>query len=182
MLHISHNEDDLHLIRFTFNEVQVIGLEDDNRDLVPMSFDQHNNTLVLCMMRGMSYMPSLGLGRCQQGPRKFTFTVDHDIPYGSGYSSIKDDARHMDRLRRDKARACLSRVSFDYPLCQYTFQLDDYFIRGSEHAPHIGVTDHALEIDKIQGIQQALRHMCFSSETTEASGAMIVTPPIIELS
>ena len=39
MLHISHNEDDLHLIGFTFDEVQVVSLEDDSRDLVPMSVD-----------------------------------------------------------------------------------------------------------------------------------------------
>ena len=67
VLHISHNEDDLHLTRFTFDEVQVFSLEDDNGDLVPMSFDQHNSTLVLSMMRGMSYMLGLGLGRREQG-------------------------------------------------------------------------------------------------------------------
>ena len=39
VLQISHSEDDLHLIEFTFNEVQVVSLEDDHRDLVPMSFD-----------------------------------------------------------------------------------------------------------------------------------------------
>ena len=65
MLHISHSEDDLHLTEFTFDEVQVVSLEDDNRDLVHMSFNQHNNTLVLSMMRGMSYMPGLGLCRRQ---------------------------------------------------------------------------------------------------------------------
>ena len=63
VLQISHNEDDLHLTGFIFDEVQVVSLEDDNRDMVPMSFDQHNNTLVLKMMKGMSYMPGLRLGR-----------------------------------------------------------------------------------------------------------------------
>ena len=63
MLHISHSEDDLHLTGFTFDKVQVVSLEDDSRDLVPMSFDQHSSTLVLSMMRGVSYMPGLGLGR-----------------------------------------------------------------------------------------------------------------------
>ena len=82
----------------------------------------------------------------------------------------------MDRLRRDKMRARLSRVPFDYPLSLYTFQLVDYFIRGSENVPRIGGTDHALETYGIQGIQHALRHMCFSSDTTEAPGAMIVAP------
>ena len=63
VLHISHNEDDLHLTGFTFNEVQVVTLEDDSKELVFMSFDQHNSTLVLSMMRDMSYMLGLGLGR-----------------------------------------------------------------------------------------------------------------------
>ena len=65
MLHIIHSEDDLHLTRFNFNEVQVVSLEDDSRDLVPMSFDQHNSTLVLSMIKGISYMPGLGLGHRQ---------------------------------------------------------------------------------------------------------------------
>ena len=92
MLQISHSEDDLHLIGFVFDEVQVVNLEDDNRDIVPMSFDQHNSTLVLSMMRGMSYMPGLGLGHRQQGPREFALTIDHDIPYGLGYTSFEVDA------------------------------------------------------------------------------------------
>ena len=62
VLYISHSEDELHLTEFTFDEVQVVRLEDDSRDLVSMSFDQHNSTLVLSMMRDMSYMLGLGLG------------------------------------------------------------------------------------------------------------------------
>ena len=65
VLQISHSENDLHLTGFVFDEVQVFSLEDDDRDMVPMSFDQHSSTLVLNMMRGMSYMPGLGLGRRQ---------------------------------------------------------------------------------------------------------------------
>ena len=125
VLQISHSEDDLHLTGFVFYEVHVVRLEDDNRDMVPMSFDQHNNTLVLSMMSGMSYMPGLGLGHCQQGPREFAFTVDHDIPYGLGYTPSEDDARHMAMLRRDRVRVRLSGVPFDYSLRPYTFQLAD---------------------------------------------------------
>ena len=65
MLQISHSDDDLHLTGFAFDEVQVVSLEDVNRDMVPMSFDQYNNTLVLSMMRDMFYLPGLGLG-CRQ--------------------------------------------------------------------------------------------------------------------
>ena len=39
VLHISHSENDLHLTGFTFDEVQVVSLEDGSRDMVPMSFD-----------------------------------------------------------------------------------------------------------------------------------------------
>ena len=98
VLQISHSEDDLHLTGFDFDEVHVVSLKDDDRDMVPMSFDQHNNTLVLNMMKGMSYMPGLGLGRRQQGLHKFAFTIDHDIPYGLGYTSSEDDVRHMAML------------------------------------------------------------------------------------
>ena len=121
VLKISHSEDDLHLTGFVFYEVQVVSLEDDNRDMVPMSFYQHSSTLVLSMMKGMSYMPGLGLGRHQQGQREFAFTIDHDIPYGLGYTPSEDDARHMAMLRRDRVRAHLSGVPFDYPLRPYTF-------------------------------------------------------------
>ncbi|RVW23215.1 hypothetical protein CK203_100422 [Vitis vinifera] len=117
------------LTGFTFNEVQVVSLEDDSRDMAPMSFDQYNNTLVL---------------------------IDHDIPYGLGYTPSEEDTQHMVRLRRDRVRAGLSEVPFDYPLRPYTFQLADYFTRGSKHAP----TQRDL-----------------SSETTEPPEAMIVASP-----
>ena len=152
MLQISHNEDDLHLTGFVFDEVQVVSLEDDNRDMVPMSFYQHSSILVLNMMKGMSYMPGLGLGHRQQGLREFAFTIDHDIPYGLGYTPSEDDARHMAMLCRDRVRGHLSGVPFNYPLRPYTFQLADYFTRGSEHAPHTEGFDHVLKMAEIRGI------------------------------
>ena len=135
MLQISHSDNDLHLTGFVFYEVQVVSLEDDNRDMVPMSFDQHSSTLVLSMMRGMSYMPGLGLGRRQQGPHEFTITVDHDITYGLGYIPTADDARHMARLRRERVRARMSGIPFDYPLRSYTFQLADYLSKNQSMYP-----------------------------------------------
>ena len=86
---------------------------------------------MLSMMRGMSYISSLGLGRRQQGPREFTIIVDHDISYGLSYIPAADDARLMARLRRERVRARMSGIPFDYPLRPYTFQLVDYFTRGS---------------------------------------------------
>ena len=120
--------------------------------MVSMSFDQHITTLVLSMMRGMSYIPGLGLGRRQQGSCEVTSTVDHDIPYGLGYTPSEDDAQHMAMLRRDRVRARLSGVPFNYPLRPYTFQLADYFTRGSKHAPHTEGVDHVSKMAEIRGI------------------------------
>ena len=125
-------------------------------------------------------MPGLGLGRRQQGPREFAFTIDHNIPYGLGYTPSEDDARHMAMLRRDRVRARLSGVPFDYPLRPYTLQLADYFTRGSEHTPHTKGVDHVSKMAEIQGIQQALGQMCLSSKTTEPLEAMIVVPPSLD--
>ncbi|RVW20126.1 hypothetical protein CK203_116673 [Vitis vinifera] len=144
VLHISHSEDDLHLTGFTFDEVQVVSLEDGSRDM---------------------------------GPHEFTFTVDHDTPYGLGYIPTEADARYMSQLRRDRVRARMSGIPFDYPLRPYTFQLADYFIRGSEHTPRTEGTVHIPETVEIQDIQQALGQIHLDTGTTEAPGAMIVTPP-----
>ena len=60
VLQISHSDDDLLLTGFTFDEVQTLEMEDFCRDFVAMSFYQHGSTVVLDMMRDMSYLPDMG--------------------------------------------------------------------------------------------------------------------------
>ncbi|RVW33558.1 hypothetical protein CK203_095913 [Vitis vinifera] len=60
VLQISHSEDDLLLIGFTFDEIQTLEIEDFCRDFVAMSFDQHSSIVVLDMMRGLTFLPSMG--------------------------------------------------------------------------------------------------------------------------
>ena len=60
VLQISQSEDDLFLTGFTFNEIQTLEIKDFHRDFVAMSFDQHNSTVVLDMMRGMTFLPGMG--------------------------------------------------------------------------------------------------------------------------
>ncbi|RVW31076.1 hypothetical protein CK203_093174 [Vitis vinifera] len=79
---ISHSEDDLFLTGFTFDEIQTLEIEDFHRDFVAMSFDQHSSTVVLDMMRGMTFLPGMGLGRRQQGPSEFIAAIDHDMTFG----------------------------------------------------------------------------------------------------
>ena len=51
-----------------------------------MSFDQHSSTLVLDMMRGISFLPGFGLGRHQHGSSEFVTTIDHDTPFELGFT------------------------------------------------------------------------------------------------
>ena len=62
ILQISHNEDDPLLTGFTFDEIQTLEIKDFCRDFVAMSFNQHSSTVVLDMMRGMTFLPGMGLG------------------------------------------------------------------------------------------------------------------------
>ena len=71
----------------------------------------------------------------------------------------------------------MSGIPFDYPLRPYTFQLVDYFTRGSEYAPRTEGVDHVLKMAEIEGIQHALGHICLNSETTKPLEAMTVAPP-----
>ena len=63
VLQINHSEDDIFFIGLTFDEVWTLEVEDFCKDFVSMSFDQHSSTVVLSMMRGMSFLPDMALGR-----------------------------------------------------------------------------------------------------------------------
>ena len=140
VLEISHADDDLFLTRFTFDEVQTLEMEDFCRDFVAMSFNQHNSTVVLNIMRNMSYLPGMGLGRRQHRPSEFMAFPDRDVPFGLRFIPTKADYRYMARLCRERVRACLTHTPFYYPVCPYTMSLADYFVRASEpHAPFDGI-------------------------------------------
>ena len=78
VLEISHGGDDFLMIGFAFDEVQTVEPGDFVRDSVPMSFDHHSSTIVLDMMRSMSYMLGLGLGRRQHGRSEFITILGRD--------------------------------------------------------------------------------------------------------
>ena len=95
MLQISHSEDDLFLTMFMFGEVETLEIEDFCRDFIVMSFDQHNNTMILDMMRGMYFLPGIGLGGRQHGPSKFIATIDHDTPFKLRFIPTEVDYLYM---------------------------------------------------------------------------------------
>ena len=65
---------------------------------VPMSFDQHNSSIILDMMRSMSYMPGLGFGDRHHGRSEFFTVLDHDPPFSLGFVPIEANFRCMAQL------------------------------------------------------------------------------------
>ncbi|RVX08208.1 Retrovirus-related Pol polyprotein from transposon 17.6 [Vitis vinifera] len=175
VLQISHSDDDFFLTGFTFDEVQTLEIQDFCRDFVAMSFDQHSSTLVLDMMRGMSFLPGFGLGRRQHGSSEFVTSIDHETPYGLGFTPSEDDVCYMSRLRRDRVRARLFGIPFDYPVRPYTFSLADYFVKGSKVQPRveeIGVDDSTLG-----ELQHVFHQMQLGDETPDMSASVMILPP-----
>ncbi|KAL6319153.1 hypothetical protein AAG906_011237 [Vitis piasezkii] len=86
------------------------------QDFVAMSFNQHSSTLVLDMMRDMSFLPGFGLGRHQHGSSEFVTTIDHDTPFGLGFVPTKADYRYMAFFLKERLRAQLLHMPFDYPI------------------------------------------------------------------
>ena len=68
-------------------------------------------------------------------------------------------------------------VPFDYPLRSYTFQLTDYFVRGSNHAPHMEGIVCISEAVEVQDLQRTLGHMHLGTRILKTPDVMIVAPP-----
>ena len=127
------------------------------RDSIPMSFDQHSSTVVLDMMRSMSYMLGLGLGRRQHGRGEFITVVDHDPPFGLRFVPLEADFRCMAQLRQERVRSRLHHIAFGYPLRPYSLRLTDYFVRALKPLLHPNGS-----IDEPTNIQHVEMHQLFS--------------------
>ena len=112
ILQISHNDDDFFLTRFTFDEIQTLEIQAFCKDFVVKSFDLHSSTLVLDMMRDMSFLPGFRLGQHQHGSSEFVTTVDHDTPFYFGFVHIEVNYRYMAFLCKERLRARLFHVPF----------------------------------------------------------------------
>ncbi|KAL6350368.1 hypothetical protein AAG906_004318 [Vitis piasezkii] len=58
--------------------------------VIPSSLHQkYGSIVVLDMMRSMSYLPGMGLGRHQHEPSEFMAIPDHDVPSNSSSSPLR---------------------------------------------------------------------------------------------
>lgn len=79
MLEIEHGKEDIPFFGFTFDTSNSIFSVRVDNDFVTSSAALH-------MMRKMSYMPSLGLGKNQQGPHAFNIVGVSNDKHGPGYT------------------------------------------------------------------------------------------------
>ena len=133
-----------------------------------MSFDQHNSMVVLDMMRGMPFMPSLGLGRRQHGPMEFVATVDHDTPFGLRFVPTEADYRYMACLHRERVRTRLTSTPLDYHVCPYRMSLADYFATGPEVHPHMGDSSTVTDLERMDELHHQFHHLQLGDETSGA--------------
>ncbi|KAJ9697179.1 hypothetical protein PVL29_009102 [Vitis rotundifolia] len=142
-----------------------------------MSFDQHSSTVVLDMMRGMTFLPGMGLGRRQQGPSEFIAAIDHDTTFGLGFIPTEADYRYMARLRKERVRARLSHTPFDYPIRPYRMSLADYFVRGSEIRSRPEEIHSVVHTDRGTELQHLFHQLQLSDGVPDTSFPMAITPP-----
>ena len=133
-----------------------------------MSFDQHSHMVVLDMMRGMPFMPSLGLGRRQHRPMEFVATVDHDTPFGLGFVPTEADYRYMACLHRERVRTRLTSTPLDYHVCPYRMSLADYFATGPEVHPHMGDSSTVTDLERMDELHHQFHHLQLGDETSGA--------------
>ena len=81
----------------------------------------------------------------------------------------------MERLHRDRVRDRLSGIPFDYLIHPYTFNLADYFVRGSEIQPH--VEEIGVEDSTVDELQHMLHQMQMGDETVGVLASMTIAPP-----
>ena len=120
------------------------------------------------MMRGMYFMPGMGLGQHQHEPMEFVATVDHDTSLGLGFVPTEADYRYRAHMHRERVRARLTCTPFDYLICPYRMSLQDYFVKESEVHPHMGGFSVVTDIERVDELQHQVHHLQLGNETSGA--------------
>ena len=141
-----------------------------------MSFDQYDSTMVLDMMKSMSYLPGIGLGQRQHGPSELMAIPDHDVPFILGFIRIEADYRYMARLRKERVIARLTHTPFDYPIHPYTMSLADNFVRMSKLQSHLNGIIGGLSTIQEAEIQRLVHPLQLSDGALGTLASALVAP------
>ena len=125
------------------------------------------------MMRSVSYLPSMGLGRRQHRPSEFMTIPDHDVPFGLGFIPIEADYSYMARLHKEQVRARLTHTPFHYPIRSYTISLTDYFVRASEPRTRSDVIIGGLNTTQEAELQCLIHQLHLSDGAPKTSTSVL---------
>ena len=142
-----------------------------------LSFDENGSTVVLDMMRSMSFLLGLGLGRRRHDSREFIAAIDHDTPFGLGFFPTKADYRYMALLHKERLIARWLHRSFNYPIRPYRMSLVDYFVKAPKTQMHSERITSGLNVDQEIELQCLVRQLRLSDGTPGTSTFVLVTPP-----
>ncbi|RVW69899.1 hypothetical protein CK203_059131 [Vitis vinifera] len=134
------------------------------------------STMVLDMMRDMSYLLGMGLGQRQHEPSKFMTIPDHDVPFGLEFIPTEVYYRYMARLRKERVRARLTHTPFDYLIRPCTMNLLDYFVRASEPLTHSDMIIGGLSTTQEAELQRLVHQLRLSDGALGMSTTTLIAP------
>ena len=95
ILQISHSDDDFFLHDSHLMKYRPLRFYISIEISWPWPCHLISITIPLFMMRGMSFLPSFGLGRHQHVSSKFMTTIDQDTHFGLGFTPLEDDIHYI---------------------------------------------------------------------------------------
>ena len=67
------------------------------------------------------------------------------MPFGLGYTPTEVDYRYMASIHRERLRARLLHIPFDYPVRPYQMIMTNYFARASEVPSRLDISPRGSE-------------------------------------
>ena len=145
-----------------------------------LPFDEHSSTVVLDMMRSMSFSLGLGLGHCQHGSKEFIATVGHDTLFDLSFVPTEVDYRYMVLLSKERLKARLLHMPFNYSVRPYRMSLTDYFVRAPEAQMHSERITNGLSVDQKIELQCLVHQLQLSDRALGTSTSILVSPPFLD--
>ena len=97
------------------------------------------------------------------------------MPFGLGYTPTKADYRYMASIRRERLRARLLHIPFDYPVRPYQMIMTDYFVRAYGVPWRLDICPGGSEDGG--EIEEFFRQLQLADESASVPTSMLVAPP-----
>ena len=116
ILEIKHSDSDPLLSGFHFKQVHTVELSNPMRDYLPLALNSHSNLVISEILWDMRFMPSLGLGRHQQGVLRFVEDIEPNPIFGLGHVPKEEDWARVSAIHRGRSLARCLGIPFDYSM------------------------------------------------------------------